>query len=300
MMRWVAGLILLTALGVARQAPAGSPPPRTIDVHAWVERADGLPASGMSPVDFDLLVDGEPVVIEQIASRRSGTSIIVLIDTSRSVTWDRRLLEEHLNAFLAALGPQDRTAIATFGARSRFPPLVSGRRDLGNELRVALERGDREGYGGSPVWDAIYEAVTILSREPPPRAILLLSDGRSTANRYGLNEIADYAMAHGVCLHVVLQHSSQWIRQGETNAALVQPGAPIQGLASFTGGMYFTYPERQDDQAKAVFGRIASTLAATHVFTFTPPKFDKLPHRLVIRPKRVYVNVHAPFGFVAQ
>jgi hypothetical protein len=226
--------------------------------------------------------------------------MVILIDTTRSVMWETDVLEQHLSELAATLGPQDRISIAGFGARSRLAPFVSAQRDIRAELRLALDRRDQEGYGRSPIWDAIHEAVTTLSREPPPRAILLLSDGRATGNHYGLSEIADYAMAHGVCINVVLKHSSQWITQGGGTAALVQPGAPILGLASLSGGMYFTYPERQDDQAKAVFKRIASTLTATHVFSFTPPQFDNLAHRLVIRPIRTYVNVHAPFGFVAQ
>ena len=299
MMRAVVCAALLGAVGISQQAPAGPIPARTVEVHGWVEKADGLPASEMSAADFELLIDGTAVPIQGIAPG-NATSIVVLLDTSRSVTWDRDLLEQHLNEFVAALRPPDRTSMASFGARARFPPFVPAQRDVRGELRLALARHDREGYGTSPVWDAIHEAVTMLSREPGPRAILLLSDGRATGNRYGLSEVADYAMSHGVCINVVLKHSSQWISQGGGRDVLVQPGAPIQGLASFTGGMYFTYPERQDEQAKAVFKRIASTLAATHVFTFTPPQFDGRPHRLTIRPTRLYVNVHAPLGFVAR
>jgi von Willebrand factor type A domain-containing protein len=300
MTRAAARAALLAALSVWPQAPAPSTPAKTIDVHAWVENDNGLPASTMSPADFELLVDGALVPIQQIAPRARGTSIVVLIDTSRSVTWDREVLERHVSEFAAALGPGDRTSIATFGARASVPPFKAAQRDVRGELRLALERREQEGYGSSPVWDAIYEAVTVLAREPGARAILLLTDGRATGNRYGLSQVADYAMTNGVCISAVLKHSSQWISQGGGTAALVQPGAPIQGLAAFTGGMYFTYPESQDDQARAVFKRVASTLMATHVFSFIPPQFDGLPHRLVIRPIRQYVDVHAPLGFVAR
>jgi hypothetical protein len=36
--------VLLAALSVSPQAPAPASPAKTIDVHAWVENDDGLPA----------------------------------------------------------------------------------------------------------------------------------------------------------------------------------------------------------------------------------------------------------------
>jgi hypothetical protein len=299
MTRAIVCAALTGILSALQQLAPSSLPSHGIEIHAWVEKADGLPAADLSSADFEVLVDGTKVPIQQLVPRRTAASIIVLIDTSRSAGWERKKLEGHLDELISTLGPSARSTIATFGSRNTFPPFKSGPRDAGDEIRAAMERRDTDGYGASPLWDAVHEAVAILSREPGPRALLLLTDGRATGNYHGLHDAADYAMMHGVSISAVLRHSSQWIRQGGDLAVLVQPGVPIQALTVYTGGMYFTFPEAQDDQARAVFRRVASTLTATHIFSFVPPQFDGLPHRLVIRPTKTYTDVHAPRAFVA-
>jgi hypothetical protein len=288
---------LLTAFALA-QSPA-APPPATIVVHGWVEKLDGTPADTLDAAGFTAEIDGVAAPVLSIAPKRSPASVIVLIDTSRSVRWTQAR-PAHLEQFPRLLAPSDRIMIATFGARKSFPGFSAAGRDMDREIDHALEvRGD-EGFGSSPVWDAVYEAVELLAREPGPRSILLLTDGRATGNRHGLVDAAEFAMANRVTVNAILRQSSERILQGSGNAALVQPGVPIQGVATYTGGMYFTYPELQRDIALGLFKLIAASLVRSQEFTIGLPRRDGASHRLAIIPSNIELKVHAPMAFLAR
>jgi hypothetical protein len=296
--------VMLTALSIlfVQPKPAIPSPPQegTVVVHGWVEKGDGMPAATLDPADFTAEIDDAPAPILSIAPKRLPVSVIVLLDTSRSVRWWESP-PANLGRFAGLLTPSDRIMIATFGARISFPGFTLAGRDMDGEIRSALEISDAEGFGKSPVWDAIYGAVEMLSREPGPRSILLLTDGRTTGNTHGLVETAAFAMANRVSINVILRHSSESILQGGGGtAALVQPGAPIQGLATYTGGLYFTYPERQTDITLGLFRLIAASLVHMQEFTLQLPKRDGRAHRFAVRSAKIELKVHAPMAFLAR
>lgn len=291
----VTRLALAAWLAVPAQTPA---PP--IVVHGWVEDGSWQPATELHGEDFEILVDRQPVRLHSLTRRRGPASIVLLLDATRSTLWTPRPLDAQVGTFTASLGADDRLMLATIGKTVTFSAFRPAVQDIQEDVRRAVEDGAERGSSNTPIWDAIHQAVTLLAAEPPPRAILLLSDGRATGNRYGLVEIADYAMFHGVTVNIVLRQTAQRIRQTQQTAALVQPGAPLEGLAEYTGGVLFFYPQLQDEEARARFTHIAATVRAQHAFAFTPPVRDGQPHRLEIRSKRPGIKVHAPRAFIAR
>ncbi|HJR61439.1 MAG TPA: VWA domain-containing protein [Vicinamibacterales bacterium] len=288
-----------TLLAIAAGLPhaGGRPAVPRVTVHAWVENERGLPASDLQLEEFEVLVDRAAVPLEAVVPRRA-MSVVVLLDTSRTVPWSTQTLPRHLGQFAAALPPDDRLMLATVGGRSTALPFQPAKHDLQSAIRQALNH--EEGYGNTPIWDALHDAVTLLAREPPPRAVLLLTDGRATGNRYGLAESADHAMANDVSVTVVAKHIGRQILQGEKTAVLVQPWAPLEAVTRYTGGQFFTYPERQEEAAVTLFQGAAASLRGLHAFGFTPVQRNGAAHRLEIRSKRPGRIVHAPLAFVAR
>lgn len=296
----VVAALALAAVSQVPLPPNAAPAAGTVSVYGWVENLQGKPTASVKATDFEALVDGIRVPIKAVVPPRTTASIVLLLDTSRSAGWTPRPLDDQLGLFASSLDPKDRLMIATFGGRATAAAFRPAGEDIRGAVRRLLELEDDEGYGNSPVWDAIHGAVAVLSEQPVPRSVLLLTDGRATGNRYGLADVAGYAVAHGVALNVVLKHSMQMISQSGGTAALVQPGAPIQELANYTGGMYFTYPERQEDRIREIFTLIASAADTTLGFTFAVSTLDGSPHRLDIRSARTDLTVHAPSAFVAR
>lgn len=291
--------------------PAGSPGepsgaaegPATneeITVHGWVEDARRVLLLDLNPGDFEVAIDDATVPVQGVAPRSASMSIIVLLDASRSVRWPARPLDQQLEGFTGSLNPEDRVMVATCCARTTFGPFKPAREDTREDVRAALDIDDEEGFAGSPIWDAMHEAITILSRQPAPRALILMSDGRSSGNRYGLSDVADHAMASGVSVNIIAKHSAQHLYQAGNTVAIVQPTAPLESVTRYTGGILFTYPERRDEDAKTMFGFAASVLRGLHAFRFAPPVSDGKSHRLEIRSRTTGVKVHAPAAFRAD
>lgn len=293
---WIALLALVPGPGQGAAPAAGS----GVTVHAWVENERGLPEKLLRADEFEVLVDDIAVPLHALEPRRVPMSVVVLLDNSRTVVWNRQVLPRQLAHFASLLAPDDRIMLATVGGRTRFAPFSRARDDLQEEVRDALDLDPREGYGNTPLWDASHEAVTILAREPAPRALVLLSDGRATGNRYGLEELAEYAMVNGVSVTVIAKHAGRRIFQDEDTQLLIQPSAPLQAVTRYTGGQFFTYPERQEEAALAMFSFAASALRALHAFGFTPSLADTAPHRVEIRSRRAGRMVHAPMAFRAR
>ena len=306
-MRLAAFLILLVVVLRPGGTPArtfagieGRTPNEEVTVHGWVEDARRVLLLDLNPGDFEVAIDDATVPVQGVAPRGASMSIIVLLDTSRSVHWPTRPLDQQLADFIGTLKPDDRVMVATCCARTTFGPFRPAREDARDDLRAALDIDDDEGFAGSPIWDAMHEAITILSRQPPPRALIVMSDGRSSGNRHGLGDVADHAMAGGVSVNIIAKHSAQHLYQAGNTVAIVQPTAPLESLTRYTGGMLFTYPERRDEGAKTMFGVAASVLRSLHAFRFAPPVNDGKPHRLEIRSKTAGVTVHAPTAFRAD
>jgi hypothetical protein len=296
--------VCIALLGLATGPPEGAAraPESGVTVHAWVENERGLPEKLLQADEFEVLVDDVAVPLHAVEPRRVPMSVVVLLDNSRTVVWNRQVLPRQLAHFASLLAPDDRIMLATVGGRTRFPSFsrAQNENDLQKEVRDALDLDPREGYGNTPLWDALHEGVTILARDPAPRALVLLSDGRATGNRYGLEELAEHAMANGVSLTVIAKHAGRRIFQDEDTQLLIQPSAPLQAVTRYTGGQFFTYPERQEEAALAMFSFAASTLRALHAFGFTPSAGGTAPHRVEIRSRRPGRMVHAPMAFTAR
>lgn len=64
---------------------------------------------------------------------------------------------------------------------------------------------DADWTGASPIWDAVVSTATLLASQPPPRAIVLVTDGQATGNRWSMADAALAAAARGVAVHVMYQ-----------------------------------------------------------------------------------------------
>jgi hypothetical protein len=285
-------------VGLALLPSAGDRRSTTTTVYGWLADDQNRPLPAINAADVEMFVDEQRAPIESIRARGS-LSLAVLLDTSRTVRWDRDGLGEQLLALQKTLRPGDRLRLSTVGGRAFSTPFRAEVPDLKRDVRRALDQGDDDGYGATPLWDALHDAITVLAREPEPRAILLLSDGRATGNRHGLVEIADYAMAHHVLVHVIVRHAAQRIRQSAESAVLVQPAAPIEVMAIYTGGNLYTYPEAQREVAELLFAGLGRQLSALHAFTFASPVRDGQPHTLRVVPTRPGYRARAPQAFVA-
>jgi Ca-activated chloride channel family protein len=264
-LRYLPPLIILVALvflivGVARPHATVSVPREEATIVLAVDTSRSMKANDVQPTRLDAARTAAKTFIDDVPEKyRVG---VVSIATRAAVgvapTEDRQLV----GAALDNLKPGEGTAIGDGVALS---------------LRVGRSQEDR-------------------SEPPPPRAIVLISDGKRDGGRIAPAEAAQTAKRQGVPVYSVLVGTAQGVVVEELTGGLrriVQvPASPetLQLVATTSGGAFFEAPDvealrqvyeelgsrlgsrDQDREVTDVFAAIAVALlliaATTSVFLF--------------------------------
>ena len=325
---------------------------------------------GLAAQDFEVFSDGKACRVESFSTGEAPVSIVVLIDVSASteitVDW---LLEPLQTALVPALKPGDRVAFGRFGgvallvdrhfsslpdelkeaaravltpppeALALPPPRATAPATALGPVKpdsVLLARGMNGAFalGASPAWDAVDTAVSALESEPGRRAIVLVTDGRSTGNVRSRNETILHAIAAEVGVLVVGEAPDEVIRQSKTINAHVRPTVSLGLMAAMTGGAYAPVfgpepsrpkrvdalssrparfreggeplrPARIDEGAfKKWVGRMMATfvddLHGACTLGFLAPALDGQLHALDVRVRKPGLKVRARQRYVAR
>jgi len=327
---------LLIALGVAvgaRQNPATS-------IQVVVTDATGAPVTGLTAIDFQLSLDRQRIPVASVASDSSVASeLVVLFDVSASVDFTlgqgsaARALLPSLRAWIAALpASSDRWRLGTVAKRiSLAPAFTNDRAELQKSADALFALPDGERFGPSPIWDGVDAGVSAFESRSGRKAIVLLSDGRTTGNRIGLTAVTRRALAARIPVTLICTGAGLMFQLEKNQVLMVDPGLALEQLAKETGGRYIADPPVQlqpDRQRVAVspgegggesiapwltnvskLGNILNQLQIevghSYVITFEPPAADGRRHEIDVRvtkpgatarTQRVYV---APAGSTA-
>lgn len=171
----------------------------------------------------------------------SALSLVLAIDVSASTDFrttspPRDVSDAIDSGLMSGLTADDRFGVVGFGATAKFSGFVPGDRRARLESVRRVFRDRTVGLNGpSRVWDAVDEAVAHLETVPQPRAIILMTDGRATGNRLGLDAIIRHAQSAGVAVSVLGSGSLRAVPNGYPE---LEPHLALERLASETGGLF--------------------------------------------------------------
>ncbi len=141
--------------------------------------------------DFDVLDNGVPVTLTLFQNEPEPFSVVVMLDTSGSMTLTIDLLQEAAEQFVIRLMPADKGIVGAFNDKIQFPiaDFTSSRDDLVGGIREV-------DYGNSTrLWDAVEASIEQLKRVSGRRVVLVFTDGDDTASKIGLGKVMDEARA---------------------------------------------------------------------------------------------------------
>lgn len=270
----------LIPITIAFCAVAAQEVPRTaVTSHLVVTSPERTP---FSPIDVTRLTarsNGIDVPIVRVTNA-PPLSLVVLIDVTSSVSeamasfiWDGRgkqddvrpsgvkppdspsdlFLRPLLRGLLRNVRPDDRIR---FGRITNVAELDSGftsdRSALERTARWVVDPPSEQRHGNTPLWDAVDMALSALETEAGRRrAILLVTDGLSTGNRFSLESVVDRAAYSDVAVFVVgeawgVPRSGRgWNLRDSTDGpwfmikgAFTSPFDQLQRLTRATGGIF--------------------------------------------------------------
>ena len=284
----VAAALPLAGQG-GQQQPIFRSATRTVPIYATVTDAQGRLVPDLERKDFEVFDDGKRVDVSVFESVVQPITVVVMLDTSGSMTMNLELLKQAATQFVIRLLPDDRARVGSFSDKIRVsPPDFTGDRD---ELMRIL-REDIQFGNPTALWDATDASMEALKDMPGRRVVLVFTDGADTYSRRSQGDILTRARTDEFMIYAIGLRS-QMRGQGVT-----RPDPGLRKVAEETGGGYFEL--RRTDELNSTFTRVASELHSQYALGFTPQAMDGKVHKLEVRVTQPGLLARARKSYVAK
>lgn len=291
-------IVLVTvATGVRAQTPpaaseqAAQPPvfrsgAELVSLSVAVTDNDKRFVRGLSANDFAVFEDGVQQDVSFFAAADVPLDLILLLDTSASMSDKMKTVHEAALGFLRTLRESDRGAVVSFSDG------VQVRQTLTNDP-VKLEAAvlSTDAHGATALNNAIYVALKEFGRSARQagdvrrQAIAVLSDGDDTCSLMTFDDVLLEAKKAGVGIYTIsLRNKSDAPQKGFFSSALYS----MKTLAQETGAQAF-FPTSVADLAQ-IYGSIADELDHQYALGYAPKnaradgRFRRVVVQVVSRP----------------
>ena len=171
-------VLAASTLTLAAQQPTFKAGTQLVPVFVTVTDAEKRLVPDLVKEDFDVLDNGKPTPIVLFDSEVQPITVVVMLDTSGSMTGSLDLLRAAAEQFLIRLLPADKGLVGAFNDKIQFAGTFSSNRD---DLVGSLRDLD---YGNpTRLFDAIDASLDQLRGIEGRRAILVFTDGEDTFSK---------------------------------------------------------------------------------------------------------------------
>lgn len=270
-----AAVALVLLAGAAASAQEATPPavkPFTLEVDvdivsvtAVVFDKAGKPVRGIGPKDVELFENGvrQEVSYFREASRDGEAgeevplSVVLVLDTSGSMSENIRFLREAVLNFVYKLEEVDTALVVSFNESVKGSAEFTGDVDRLERFVEGLQA-----WGGTSLYDAIHYSLGRIKDQPGRKALIVFSDGADTTSSMEDREVVDYARSVEATVYSIGFKGSGF--------AASSPRGFLRKIANETGGQFFS-PDKVGELIK-VFGAISEELKNHYLLAYTPTK----------------------------
>jgi Ca-activated chloride channel family protein len=262
-----------------------------VALNVSVQDAGAKYVGGLLPADFAVYEDGVKQDVRFFESSTVPVDLIVLIDSSSSMSDKIQVVHEAAAGFLNTLRPGDRGAVVSFAnSVDVLQALTSDRALLDRAVHGIVA------HGATALNNAVYISLKQFGRsarqdaDPRRQAIIVLSDGEDTSSLVTFDDVLGLARKMGVNIYTVLLQSPYSAQQASTTGArryFSESDYAMKTLARETGAQAF-FPVPAD--LKRVYGSIATDLANQYSIGYIPAngrpdgRFRRVIVQIVTRP----------------
>ena len=276
-------MLAVTLSSVGQQA--NSPYTVEVDVNlvvlnVTVTKPNGIPVSGLTAKDFDILEDGVPQKIKDFSREDVTGTVGLVIDNSSSMRSKRQDIVNAALAFARSINPHDDMFIVNFNERVWFglPGNTPFTQRL-EEVETALSSTIADGQ--TALYDAVCAGLERLQQsEHEKKVLIVISDGGDNASKRTLSDVNRMVSQPQATIYTIDLY--------DENDHDHNPGV-LKRLASVSGGEFFQ--PSTIDQIVPTLHSIALDLGSQYTITYKSSN-TKRERRF----RSVRVRVHTPEG----
>jgi Ca-activated chloride channel family protein len=261
----------------------------------------GRPVRDLKASEVRIFEEGKPQVLAHFTTARDlRARVLLLVDASGSMNQELKTTSTRMavRQLLAALGPEDETALAGFD--SEYWGIVQFTRD-----RQRIEKGlaDVTPFGSTALHDALDKAARdIAAHGEGRRAVVVITDGIDTSSQRNAEDVIARSRALDVPIYAVSvvsplddPASGQFVGRKQAGAAAT--GAALLGrYASLSGGAAFAVSDFGG--LKRAAEQIANELKTQYRLGYDPPVGPPRFRRVQVKTTRKGVVVRTRSGYV--
>ncbi len=271
---------------VAQQGPTFKAGTQVVSIFATVTDAQKRLVPDLTKDDFQVFDNEKPQPVIYFDNSIRPINVVVMLDTSGSMTLTIDLLKQAAEQFLLRLLPEDRGRVGAFNDKIQFNARWSNDRDRADHRRQEPRLRQRH-----RLWDAAGASLDELKSIDGRKVILLFTDGDDTESKMRLSAVLDRARAEEVMIYAI-GLESKFLR-----ARTTKPDGGLRKIAEETGGGYFEL-KRATDLAPT-FTKVAQELHSQYVIGFAPTALDNKVHKLAVRMKQPGMTAQARRSYLA-
>ena len=239
--------------------------------------------------DFQVFDNDKPQTLVVFDSQIQPITVVVMLDTSGSMTGSIKLLKTAAEEFINRLLPADKAAVGAFNDKIEVSSSFSSDRDA-----LITEVKDLDYGNGTRLYDAVAEGLNQLRGVEGRKVVLVFTDGDDTSSRVGRGTVMDRARSEEVMIYAIGLQSEYFDGQRMVRS---KPDSGLRRLADETGGGYFELKQTSD--LGPTFTRVAQELHSQYVLGFEAPQLDGKVHRLTVKMKQTGMTARARRSYVA-
>ena len=211
---------------------------RTVALYATVTDAQKRLVPDLTQEDFEIFDNDKPQSLDLFVNEVQPITVVVMLDTSASMTGNLKLLEQAAEQFLMRMLPKDKGMVGAFNDKIEFFPATF------TSDRDRLIRSLRELDFGNPtrLYDAVAASMDRLDKVDGRRVVLVFTDGDDTGSRADGGSVLEQARREEVMIYAVGLRSDYFNGARQVRS---KPDSGLKRLAEETGGGYFELDKTQ-------------------------------------------------------
>jgi Ca-activated chloride channel homolog len=274
---------------VVAQQPTFRSGTQVVSVFATVLDAQNRLVPDLTEPDFEVLDNEKPQPLIVFKNDPQPITVVVMLDTSGSMTGTIGLLKAAAEQFLMRLLPADKANVGAFNDKIELAASFSADRDALISHVKDLDYGN-----GTRLYDALAESLDALRGIEGRRVVLVFTDGDDTSSKTRANTVLERARTEEVMIYAIGLESDFF-----DGARMVRskPDSSLRKFADETGGGYFEL--KKTSELGPTFSRVAQELHSQYVLGFEAKQPDGKVHKLAVRMKQPGMTARARKSYLA-